>query len=416
MGHGRQVKRAAWLFALSAFAQDPVDTLEKARDKVLAAAPRLPKYVCTETIERSYYSRKEPPKDPPSCERILVDRKKGKYSMNLDATDRLRVSVAETEGGEIYAWTGTAPYAHGVVDILQSGPIATGAFAAHLLDIFGNPSVRFRLIEERLDTIEYGFRVPVEASRFVVGAGAQWLPTGYGGFIHIDKNSLDVRRFICETDELPPETLMCEASATLEFPSRPAAGASWFVPSQSRTHEVMRDASETDNVATLSDCRESSAPPPPPPAPAHTVAPLPPDLKVSLAFNTPIDTEVAAAGDLISATVTEPVMTGLKIVLHQGATVTGRFVGMRRQRDPPLFLISIAFDTLENNGASSPFYAKLIDPPPATEKIVYQTMLLTGHGLKDWPQGRFGFRPRAHLVVSALFKSKWLTTAPLAAK
>ena len=137
---------------------------------------------------------------------------------------------------------------------------------------------------------------------------------------------------------------------------------------------------------------------------------------MSLVFNAPIDTDVAAAGDPISATVTDPVMTGLQIVLHQGATVTGRIVRMRRQADPPLFPISIAFDTLEDHGASSPFYARLIDPAPATEKALYQTMTLTGHGLKDWPQGRFGFKPRAHLVIPAPFKSKWVTTAPPAAR
>jgi hypothetical protein len=407
------VKRAAWLFALAAFAQDPIETLEKARDKVLSEAPRLSKNVCVETIDRSYFSREE---SPPSCEQIAVDAKKGRRHPKLNATDRLRVSVAVAQGREIYSWTGTAPYEHGVEDILQSGPIGTGAFAVNLLDLFSNPSVRFRLLEERPDALEYGFRVPVEASSFVVGAPRGWLQAGYSGSIHLDRDSLAVRRFTFESDELPPETLMCESTTVLEFPSRQAAGASWFVPSQSRTHEVMRDASETDSVTTISDCREHSAAPFPSPPPANTVAPLPPDLKVSLVFNAPIDTDVAAAGDPISATVTEPVMTGLRIVLHRGATVTGRIVRMRRQRDPPLFLISVAFDTLEDHGARSPFYARLIDPAPATEKALYQTMVLTGHGLKDWPQGRFGFRLRAHLVIPALFRSKWVTTAPPAAR
>jgi hypothetical protein len=414
MGHGGPMKRAIWLLALGAFAQDPIDTLEKARDKILAAAPKLPKFVCTETIERSYYSRKNPPEDRLSCERILADGKKGTQKLKLDATDRLRVRVNEAQGREIYSWTGTAPYEHGVEDILQSGPIGSGVLAVHLLDIFSNPSVRFRLIGERLDTIEYGFRVPLEASRLVVGAHTEWLPTGYGGFIHIDKDSLGVRRFTFETDELPPETSMCEESTTLEFPSPPAPGSDWFVPSKSRSHDFMRDTTETDRVATLSDCHEASGDPAPPTA--RTAAPVPPNLKVSLVFNAPIDTDVAAAGDPISATVDEPVMAGLRIVLHRGATATGRIVRMRRQWDPPLFLISVAFETLEDNGASSPFYAKLIHPAPATEKVVYRTMVLTGHGFKDWPQGQFGFPPRAHLVIPAPFKSIWLTTTPPAAR
>jgi hypothetical protein len=125
MGHARQVNRAAWLFALAAFAQAPVDTLEKARDKVLSEAPRLSKFVCVETIDRSYFSREEPPESPPSCEQIAVDRKKGRRHLKLDATDRLRLSVAVAQGREIYSWTGAAPYAHGVEDILQAGPIGT---------------------------------------------------------------------------------------------------------------------------------------------------------------------------------------------------------------------------------------------------------------------------------------------------
>jgi hypothetical protein len=68
---------------------------------------------------------------------------------------------------------------------------------------------------------------------------------------------------------------------------------------------------------------------------------------------------------------------------------------------------------LEANGAVWPFYAKLVAP-----SLVYglqqrnQAMTLTGHGLKDWPLGMFGFRPprRGQLVVRVPFKSKWLTT------
>ena len=192
----------------------------------------MPRYVCVETIDRSYFSRKEPPESPPSCEQIAVDRKKGRYSLKLDATDRLRVSVAVPQGREIFSWTGIAPYSHGVEDILQAGPIGTGVFAVHLLDIFSNPSVRFRLLEERQDELEYGFRVPVEASRFVVGASTEWLATGYSGCIHLDRDSVAVRRFTFETEELPPETQMCQESTVVEFPSRQAAGSSLFGPSQ----------------------------------------------------------------------------------------------------------------------------------------------------------------------------------------
>jgi hypothetical protein len=147
---------------------------------------------------------------------------------------------------------------------------------------------------------------------------------------------------------------------------------------------------------------------------------LPPGLTVFLVFKAPIDTAVAAAGDVISATVAEPVYTGRQgkdAVVLPGSTVTGRIIRMAYQRNPePAFLIFVAFDALEANGAVSPFYAKLVFPKTAeSEKPPgNRNMMLTGHGLKDWPLGMFGFRaPRdGHLVVRVPFKSKWLTTAP----
>jgi hypothetical protein len=70
------MRLAIGLLAFAAFAQDAVTTLDQVRDKVLAAAAKLPNYVCTETIDRSYYSRKSGADSPPSCEKIALDRRK----------------------------------------------------------------------------------------------------------------------------------------------------------------------------------------------------------------------------------------------------------------------------------------------------------------------------------------------------
>jgi len=427
MGHRTAVRLAVLLMAAAAWAQDPAALLEHTRDKVLAEAPNLSNYVCTETIERRYYSRQQPPEDQPDCERILLDRKKGNHAVKLDAADRLRVAVSIHGEREIYSWTGAAPYRHGVEDILQSGPIGAGAFAAHLLDIFRNPSVLFRLMGERSDALEYGFRVPIEASRFVVAARNRWLPAGYTGSVHIDKDSLDLRQVHFETNELPPETLLCEDATTLDFPPRQAAGSRWFLPSRSVSHDIMRDTTETDRSATLSDCRE----PDPSPSsrnsrPDPIGAPPPPDLKIWLELAAPIDTDVAAAGDPVEAIVAEPVFADRRTkepLIPRGATVAGRIVRMRRQYSPgPLFLVGIAFETIAMHGVTAPFYARLIAPPPATETPLYRTMELTGHGLKDWPHGFLGFAPHRpdrglrwqadRLVIEPEFRSRWLTVAP----
>jgi len=187
--------------ALPVFAQDPSDTLAKARDKILSAVPGSPAHTCIETIDRSYFSRYNynPLSSTPSCERLSADRKKGRSRLRLDATDRLRVEVTMTQGREIYSWTGPGAFSRSVEDILQWGPIGTGAFAANLLDIFTDPSVRFRVLDEKEQSLEFGFRMPIEASHLIVKAGTEWRAAGYEGSLSMDPRSLELSRFTLES-------------------------------------------------------------------------------------------------------------------------------------------------------------------------------------------------------------------------
>jgi len=410
------MKRAAWCVALVGFAQDPAGTLEKAREKILPSLTHLPKTICVETIDRSYFSRGDRTGAAPSCETIGIDRKKGRNQPRLDYADRVRVAVTLTNGREIYSWTGSEPVSYSVEDMLYPGPIGTGAYASYLLDIFTNPAVHFRLLEERPETLVYGFRVPIEASHFSVGAGGEWVATGYSGSFQIQREPPKIGRFTVQTSELPPETSACETTSVLEF----GDGAGWLAPGKSTTHDVMRDASETDSVTTISDCRE--APPTSPPREPTAGASLRAGIALSLVFNAPIDSDVAAAGDAISATVTDAHSEGTKDAKFgwlRGATVSGRITRvehrMAQQGKPAVFVISVAFETLDVKGEVSPFYAKLTDRPaferiPVAEKST--NFPPSGHGRRDW-SGTFMFASRAsRYVLNAPFESKWLTTAP----
>jgi hypothetical protein len=249
----------------------------------------------------------------------------------------------------------------------------------------------------------------VDASRFRVRAGTDWALASYTGSFDLDRASLAVRRFTIETGELPPETSLCEASATHQFEiHQPADG--WRLPIESRSRQIVRDATETDNAIRFSDCREPSTDAG---QPAIQGDPLPPGLAVSVAFNAPIDSDTAAAGDPISATITEPVFKGSKVLVPAGAVVTGRIIRMEHQlavmektgRLPKAFVITIAFDTVEANGVSSPFYATLVRP--------VSTRWQVGNPKLDaWPHGTFVFASGAsRYVVGARFESHWRTVA-----
>jgi hypothetical protein len=406
------MKLAIGLLATAALAQDAATALEQARDKVIAESTKLPRYVCVETIDRSYYSRNATAGGAPSCEKLVLDRKRGRDSLKLEKTDRLRVAVALRGGREMYSWTGAAPYTHGAEDVLNGGPIGTGPFAAYLLQVFTDPSVRFRLLGEPAETVEYGFRVPLEAGLHLVLGDRGWAPSGFSGSLRIDARSLAVSRLEVETDELPAESGMCEESTVVAFGDD-------LLRTESLAHLVMRDGTVSERAATLSDCREAEIAAPSPP---YEGAPVPKDLHLHLELDRQIDTRVAAAGDPISATVAETgIVPGdghlfgeahLERKIDAGSKVSGRIVQMTHAGR--YFFIGVAFDTLEEKGVRRPFYARLVSGPRAVDKAL-EGNKLTGHGMANWPHGTFAFRgvtEGQRYVVPAGFQSVWITVDP----
>jgi hypothetical protein len=391
---------AVFFIAEILFAQDPVEVLAKARDKILSELPNQPNYTCVETIDRSYLSRSDPPSSPLSCERLSVDRKKGRDKLKLASTDRLRVEVALIDGREIYSWTGPGTFSQSVEEILQFGPAGTGAFGAHLIEIFGNPSVRFRLLEETGDALEYGFRVPIEASRLVVKAGMDWRPAGYDGSFTIDRTSEEMRRFTMDSDELPPETSICEANITNEYPS-PKTG-SLLLPHVSRSHNILRDATETESVSTFSNCRESIVASSRNGANGDTV--LPKGISFELALAAPIDSNSAAAGDVISAALTKPILwpKSATLLAPAGSKVIGRIIRMEHYLAPKeFFLVSMAFDTLQADDKVFRFHARSAGTAGSA---------WIGQHPDNWPMGNFLFPTEgARLVIPSGYISKWVS-------
>jgi hypothetical protein len=104
--------RAALLVCAVAlgFAQqspDPDRLLARAQASLAEAAAAVPKYTCTETVDRSYFRQVR--QTPRTCDAIVANQRNGRSRLSLTATDRLRFDVEVTEGGhEIYAWPGAA--------------------------------------------------------------------------------------------------------------------------------------------------------------------------------------------------------------------------------------------------------------------------------------------------------------------
>jgi hypothetical protein len=393
---------------------DPADILEQARDKLI---PKLPPvgYTCVATIDRSYFVRQHPPVTSRSCERISQDRKNGRLKLQLDMTDRLRLQVIVTRGAEIYSWTHPAGFSRHVDEVLESGHIGTGVLGAHLDAVFSNPLVKFRFLDQNDGLLQFSFRVPVEASTYMIKAGFQWRETGYDGSLAIDADSLGLKRITIQSEELPVKTSMCESSTTMDYAPR---SERVLVPNTARTHDVNRDSTETEWNTTFSDCDKPPEQVPGEPPPML----LPSDWAVpaKVALTTAIDTSTAAAGDVIQARLLEPMVTpSSKVLAPRGATLNGRIMRLEHHLETQgvivhgakglrgrFFLIWLVFDTIEVNGAVSSIQAGLTGCQ-TVENGDRRCLLAT----LPYQKGErvFVFPTNAtNIVIPAGYKSTWL--------
>lgn len=358
----------------SAQLRDPEDLLLQSRDKIQVRTEHLPNYTCVQTVDRQYFKPEKPEYPVPSCDNMLAKRTGKKHRLKLVATDRLRLDVKVSGGTEIGSWAGASHFEDGNVMKLIQGPFGTGPFGTFLSDIFLGTDVRFYFEgEETMESykvFKYRFQVDLDASHYMVHAGAEWLYTAYDGAVWIDAKSLELRRLMVRTSELPAETTACESSTAVDYASMHIGTGDFLLPQHSSLHFLMRDMGESDVAITYSGChqfhgeatlvtepRETSGELSPAPRPPIT---FPAKLAVRLKLAQPIDTDTAAAGDVVLATISEAVRDPKsgEIVMEGGAKVRGRILLMRHVLGARRsFEIAIQLETVEIHGVAAPLYA-----------------------------------------------------------
>ena len=249
--------------AVLAFAQQPPDpdrVLARAQASLAEAAAAVPKYTCTETVDRSYFRQVR--QTPRTCDAIVANQRNGRSRLSLTATDRLRFDVEVTDGGhEIYAWPGAALIeADKVEDMAGGGPLGTGPFGPFLLDIFSNPAVQFQYLSQStvagVSLFEHRYRVPLVGSHYQVQAGVIWRITGYDGTFRLDPESAELKRLTVRTLELPADTASCEATTSMDFDRLRIGEGKYLIPRQTQLQVIGRDAGFTENATVYTGCRE----------------------------------------------------------------------------------------------------------------------------------------------------------------
>jgi hypothetical protein len=419
----------------------PAALLDQAREKIARTTQRLLKCTCLETIERTYYTlpaKKVNANVMTEAPATSCDGKEfGKSGpLTLDAKDRLRLDVVVAENKEAYSWAAANRFdSRSVFEMVSNGPIGTGSFGTYLVDIFENPGTQFKFTAQKrqgaAQVFEYAFEVPAQDSHYDVRGDTEWKVTGYHGSFEIYSATAELARLVVETAQLPPDARMCRARTSIDYHYMLIGDDEFLIPRQSQLKTLSGNANETSSITTFSGCHEYTAesslqfeapesaamvrPIPQPPAP------LPPGLSVTLALLGAIDPRSAAAGDAISAKVSQSVRAphSQQILLPAGATAHGRILQMRHQYSSSQFLISIRFDTIEVNGVATPLFLQW-DREWKAQKASAQNGL-RGRGPEfslpppsTGESGGFFSLPafRAGSVLPAGFKSKWITVSP----
>jgi len=369
----------AGMLASSQSTYDPALVLARTRDKVLDLEGRLPKYTCVQTVNRAYFRPTKRPEAGTSCDQFAGDKERGRRKLRLEATDRLRLDVIAAGGQEVYSWAGASRFdSRWVGEFIGEGPVGTGSFGTFLLDIFRNDGASFEFQSAtRLggkDMLQYAYQVPLGASHYyTLKTDREWLTTAFSGSLWVNPATDDLERLTVLTSELPPETGACTADTRVDYQSVRLGTGGFLLPIENELRFLLRDGTESNSISTYSKCREylaestvsfegpsSAANPATEPSPVSV--PIPEGLPIVLVLTAPIDTEVAAAGDVIEARVKKAVVApgSAAVLIPAGAMVLGRIVRMEHRLVPsPHFLISISWEKIRHHDAVTPFFARM---------------------------------------------------------
>ncbi len=393
--------------------RDPGAVLDAARSRLREVARGLDNYVCVETLDRSYYGRA------------------AAGGRQLESTDRTRLEVTVSRGRELHSWPGATRFdSRDVDELIRDGPVATGSFGAYLASVFDHPAVEFHFIGERsaggATRFEYGYRAPVEASRFQIKVGTQWRAAAYEGEFLIDPVSLDLEHMTIRAGQLPPGAAFCQGGATLDYQRVRIGSGEVLLPRQSQLEIRFESGRQTANATAFSNCREYRAESEivfdEQPDAASAVVPragrgrvtLAIGLPVTLALLAPIDTDTAAAGDPVEAKFVKPVRRpgSKEDLIPAGAVARGRIRRVEHRLLPePYFLVAMSFNRVEIQGAAFSFMARS-EPDAERARELGVDLATRDAGIWAWGVGTFLFpTAKSRIEIPVGSQSQWFTLA-----
>ena len=297
--------------------------LSKIKTQMAATLRKQPDYTCVQQIERS---------------RRVIPRQR------FELVDMLRLEVALVDGHELFAWPGSKKFEDKELrHMVSGGAIGNGNFALHARAVFmGSGPVFTARGQEKVDgrgALRFDFKVSLLNSGYTIRVGDREAVVAYHGSFWADPGNGDLFVYRSTPRICPTHLGLSVASDRMDY-SRIRIGASDFLlPSASELTMIDLNGNESRNRTRFTSCRQytgesvlSFADPAPETAAAAPVDEPPQELRGGLypdiRLDTDIDSEKAAVGDRVEATLDQPLRYKHKLLMPRGATLSGRIVRM----------------------------------------------------------------------------------------
>lgn len=421
-----RVLLAAGIAAVLRAQQDPMDLLRLVQAKVADSLDRVPRYMCTETIDRSQY-------DPAVQDRgFACDEGRTTRRIHLSSSDRLRFDVAMGATGEMYSWVGASRFNdRDLLDMVDEGAISTGSFAAFLTAIFRTADASFtyngETSKDGRTLSEFGFQIPYQKSHYFYGQGIHRVITAYNGTFLVDPKTADLVRLDITSSQLPAETGACYVLTTLDYEQVRLRGVNFLLPSASLLRILNTSGGKAENRTEFSSCHEflgeskiSFDPPAEARAteahgPALQAFAIPKGLPFRVVLTQDVNTEIAAAGDPIEAKLMTPIQNGATVIVPAGAAVATRIVRVREFHGNPLALaLEVKLETVQVGGVRVRLNATLDTGAAIEQKRKKGTLqrrvdLGTLRGLEDHSASFIFYRVHFPYLIRSGLESSWVT-------
>jgi hypothetical protein len=330
-------------------ADSPTDPVfVKVRAGIVTNVADLRGVSCLASVERTRYLPRKPAANG-SCGDIAAAMTNTPRGV-LEWRSRLRLNVAAGESGETFALTDAGPLEKddigGMLSAAAAGSGEFHTFLRNLISGEGDPFQSRGVQQTGIGRmLAFGFQVPAEKSHFGYANGTDKSSTAaYGGSLFTTESG-ELKELVIQAENAGPA---CRVQYVTDYASTRIGDHEVLVPRSSMMDAVLKTGAELHTETYYSGCRRVTSAPSAVPS-ITAPRPVPPNVRLRVRLQPPIDVHTAAAGEPVVAVIRGTVKDKVNgMIVHAGDRLHGRIASIEEYLVPQhRWDIAIAFETIE---------------------------------------------------------------------